>query len=194
MLPASRRLQIWIGIGLSGLLIVTRGYHFATLDLLPSASYAVFLLAGVYLAPRWVFPALWSTAAFVDLSAVTVGGVSAFCVSPAYAFLIPAYGGLWLAGRYWGATHRWSWARVPSLAASLLLGVLVCELLASGGFYFFSGRFPDPTIAGFGPRLATYFPSSLESVLFYVGAAAVIHVAAVLVSSTVRRHQTARVK
>lgn len=193
MLPVSRRLQIWIGVGLSGLLIVTRGYHFATLDLLPSASYAVFFLAGVYLTPRWVFPALWSVAALVDLSAITVGGVSAFCVSPAYVFLIPAYGALWLAGRQWGATHRWTWPRVPFLAASLLIGAVVCELLASGGFYFFSGRFPHPTIAGFGPRLATYFPLSLESLLFYVGAAAVIHIATV-VTSTVRRHQTARVK
>lgn len=194
MLPVSRRLQILIGIGLSGLLIVTRGYHFATLESLPSASYAVFFLAGVYLAPRWVFPALWSTAALADLSAITVGGVSAFCVSPAYAFLVPAYGALWLPGRYWGATHRWSWARVPFLAASLFLGVIVCELLASGGFYFFSGRFPHPTIAGLGPRLATYFPSSLGSVLFYVGAAAVIHIAAVLASSRVLRHRSARAK
>src|SRR5687767_15995537 len=112
MLRVSRCLQIWIGSGLVGLLIATRDYHFVTLDLLPSASYAVFFLAGFYLAPRWVFPALWCIAALVDLSAITIGGVSALCVSPAYAFLIPAYGALWLAGRYGGATNRWSWTRV----------------------------------------------------------------------------------
>ena len=44
----STRTQVLIGIALALLLAITRGNHFATLNL-PSASWAVFFLAGVLL-------------------------------------------------------------------------------------------------------------------------------------------------
>ncbi|WP_234406193.1 hypothetical protein [Methylobacillus glycogenes] len=54
----------------------------------------MFFLAGVYLRPVWAFPALLALAGGLDLAAVTWGGVDNFCTSPAYGFLLPAYGTL----------------------------------------------------------------------------------------------------
>ena len=48
----STRNQLLIGLALAVLMAITRGHHFATVNL-PSASWAVFFLAGVLLKPRW---------------------------------------------------------------------------------------------------------------------------------------------
>lgn len=192
MLTLSNRRQLVIGLALAALMAATRGHHFATLQHLPGASWAVFFLAGVYLNRLWVFPALLAEAAFLDFAAVTWGGVSSFCISPAYAFLLPAYGALWLAGRWYAARHRFRWNTLLPLGASLLAGAVICELFSSGGFYFFSGRFVDTTLAEFSVRLTKYFPPYLESLAFYVGLAAVVHVALALARPARAHDLTAR--
>src|SRR5258705_3999482 len=98
----------------------------------------------------WVFPALFVTAALLDFAAVTWGGVSSFCISPAYGFLVPAYGALWFAGRRYAAAYRPRWSTVLTLGGYLVVGAAACELLSSGGFYFFSGRFAQPAFSTFG--------------------------------------------
>lgn len=55
---------------LAALMGVTRGYHFTPLEHLPSASWAVFFLAGISLSSRWVFPAVLAEAALLDFAAV----------------------------------------------------------------------------------------------------------------------------
>ncbi|MFP5506994.1 MAG: hypothetical protein ACLGH6_12415 [Gammaproteobacteria bacterium] len=171
----SNRNQLIIGAVLALLLIATRGQHFASLHSLPGATWAVFFLAGVYLRPRWVLPALLASAWMLDFVAFTWGGASDFCLTPAYVFLLPAYSALWLAGRWYARQHRFAWRTLLPLAATMLAGAAVCELFSSGGFYFFSGRFIEPTIAEFAGRLLTYFPRYLQSLAFYVGIAAVVH-------------------
>ncbi|THJ21932.1 MAG: hypothetical protein CAF44_007615 [Nitrospira sp. CG24D] len=171
----SPRTQIVIGIALATLMAVTRGHHFGTLEHLPSASWAVFFLAGHYLSSRWVFPALLAEAALLDVAAVTWGGVDNFCVSPAYGFLLPAYGVLWGAGRWYAARHRENVVTLLPLAVSLVLGAALCEVISSGGFYFFSGRFEQTNLTQFATRLVEYFPGAFSAVLFYVGIAGGIH-------------------
>lgn len=180
MLNPAPRIQLAAGIGLALLMAATRGHHFATLAHLPSASWAVFFLAGVYLRPGWAFPALLAEAALLDYVAITWGGVSSFCVTPAYAFLLPAYGSLWGAGRLYARLHRPAWPTLIPLGGLLLAGAAACELFSSGGFYFFSGRFMEPTLDGFLPRLAKYFPAALANLLFYTACAAAIHGLALL--------------
>lgn len=105
-----------------------------------------------------------------------------FCISPAYGFLLPAYGALWLAGRWYAKTsnkqvrHRFAFSTLLPLAAWVVIGGVVSELFSSGGFYFFSGRF-EPNLAEFGARIARYFPSSLAMLAFYAGIAAIVHAA-----------------
>ncbi len=183
MLTLSTRNQIVVGLALVAALTLTRGQHFATLHSLPGASWAVFFLAGVYLRPLWALPALLALTWFLDFAAFTWGGASGFCLTPAYVFLLPAYASLWLAGRWYAARYRFAWATLVPLAVSVVVGAAVCELFSSGGFYFFSGRFAEPTLIEFGARLAKYFPSYLSSLTFYVGIAAVVHALLVLARS-----------
>lgn len=177
MLPLTSRQQLAIGAVLAFLMAFTRSHHWATLHSLPDASWAVFFLAGIYLRPLWVVPVLMLEAALADYIAITWGGVSSFCVSPAYWFLIPCYATLYLAGRLYLRHHRLSWAALPWLLGCVLAGAALAELFSSGGFYFFSGRFAEPSLAEFAPRLVKYFPGMLSTMATYLGLAAVIHVA-----------------
>ena len=51
------------------------------------------------------------------------------------------------------------------------------NLLSSGGFYFLGGRYDDPTIAGFLPRIQRYFPGTLLATLLWSGVAAAVYAA-----------------
>lgn len=175
----STRSQAAVGCALVALLVLTRGYHFTTLQqTLPSASWAVFFLAGVYLRSAWPPAMLFGIAAALDYAAVTWGGVADFCLSPAYIALAPAYGAMWIAGRWYAGRHRFAASTLLPLAASAFMGTLVCELISSGSFYFYSGRFADPALADFASRFDEYFPASLEATLFWVAAAALVHAVA----------------
>jgi hypothetical protein len=165
-----------IALALGLCMAATRSDHFAGELHLPDASAAVFFLAGVYLRRIWMLPALLVEAAFIDYLAIAFGGVSSFCISPAYGFLLPAYGALWLAGRWYAVRHRLAFSTLLPLAAGVLIGGVVSELFSSGGFYFFSGRF-EPNLAEFGARIARYFPSSLTTLAFYVTITAIMHAA-----------------
>ncbi len=200
MLTIANRHQLLIGSILLLLLAATRGQHFPALDALPGASWAVFFLAGVYLRPAWVLPLLLAAAWGLDFLPHLLGGASladivgggrAFCLTPAYLFLWPAYAALWLAGRWYARRHRFHWRTLLPLAGALLAGASLCELFSSGGFYFFSGRFAEPTLAGFGARLLEYFPRYLQSLAFYTGLAALVHLAAGLARRAARSRPAA---
>ncbi|MEA3274632.1 MAG: hypothetical protein U9Q81_04920 [Pseudomonadota bacterium] len=180
MSELNTRDQLSIGLALAAVMAFTRGQHIAALGHhLPDATLAVFFLAGLYLRPGWVFPALFAHALLIDVAAVGWGGVSSFCISPAYGFLVPAYGAMWFAGRWYAGCHRFSWSMLAPLSASLLGAAVVAELLASGGFYVFSGRFSNSSILGLGSRLVAYFPTTLAAVALYAVIAAALHSAVV---------------
>ena len=180
MSPLSVRQQILVGTALALLMAATRGQHLAALGIVPDASWAIFFLAGIYLPSAWGFVALMVEAFALDVSAITWGGVSGFCFTPAYAFLLPAHAALWLAGRWYAGHHRQAWSTLLPLAGALLGSAVVAEVLASGGFYLFSGRFAELSLAELGSRLVRYFPSSLEALALYTGLAAVMHAALAL--------------
>ena len=173
MLDLSPRTRLAIGIALALLMAVTRGHHFSQINL-PSAAWAVFFLAGALLPARWAFPALFLEAVAIDLLAITWGGVSDWCVTRAYGFLLPAYGALWLGGRVYARLHRDAWSSLARLVACALVASFASELLSSGGFWFFSGRYPEPTLAGFLPRLAAFYPPALQGLALYLGLAALL--------------------
>jgi len=187
MPPLISRQQLAIGGALALLMALTRSHHWATLHALPDASWAIFFLAGVYLRPLWAAPALMLAAALADYAAITWGGVGSFCVSPAYGLLVPAYAALFLAGRVYARHHRLSWSALPWLLGCALAGALLAELFSSGGFYFFSGRFADPTLAEFMPRLVQYFPATLSPMALYLGLAALVHFAVASLRASARQ-------
>jgi hypothetical protein len=169
----SPRIQFIIGIVLATLLVLTRSQHFANLHHLPGASWAVFFLAGVYIKSRWGFSALLGIALLVDLSALWTGLYSS-CFTPAYLMLLPAYASLWLAGRWYAKQHDFTLNSLLLLCAAILIGTFSCELLSSGGYYLFSGKF-EPSLSEFASRLVQYYPYSIGSTTFYVTIAALLH-------------------
>ncbi len=191
MITIAPRSALAIGLSLALLMAATRSHHFATTLHLPDASWATFFLAGFYLRPLWVFPALIALAGMSDYVAIAWFGVSDFCASPAYGFLLPAYGALWLAGRWYAGRHRFALSTLIPLAGSVVIGAAVCELISSGGFYFFSGRFAKTSLVELGLRLAKYFPPSLVSLAFWMGIAIVVHIVFTLAGSNFirTRHQ-----
>lgn len=175
MLTLSFRNQIIIVSLLVLLMILTRSHHFASVHNLADASWAIFFLAGIYLRSAWPLLGFLALSWWLDFAAYTWGGVSDFCLTPAYVFLLPAYASLWLAGRWYAKRYQFAWSTVMPLSISVMAGLILCELFSSGGFYFFSGRFTGTTLSAFGERLIQYFPLYIETFVFYVGIAVMIH-------------------
>lgn len=173
----SSRQQLALALVLALFVLLTRSQHFAALHSLPGASWAAFFLAGVYLRPAWALPALLALTWLVDFVSFTWGGGSGFCLTPAYVFLLPAYAALWFSGRWYTRRHRFDMRTLIPLGSAALAGAGLAELFSSGGFYFFSGHFADPTLSEFGARLLQYFPPMLQGMLFYLGIAVLVHAA-----------------
>jgi len=181
------RKQYGIAAILALLVAATHGHHFGSLLHLPPATWAVFFAAGFYVRRAWVFVALLAEVVVIDYFAINVGGVSSYCASPAYGFLLPAYGTLWMAGHWYAKRYSFKVNTLPALGASLLGSVALAEIFTSGGFYFFSGRFADTSLAEFTSRLVQYFPYTLQSFAFWVGVAVIVHAAFVLTRASASR-------
>ncbi|ALN59432.1 hypothetical protein GLE_4090 [Lysobacter enzymogenes] len=182
----ARNAQIAAALALAALMVCTRGQHFATVDALPSASWAVFFLAGALLRPAWLFPAFFVLSSLLDLASLALGRVTDWCLSPAYWALALAYGALWWGGRIYARMHRDRLATVPMLALTLLATSVVAYLISKGGFYFLSGRYPDASWAGFLERIPRYYPRALGTLAGYVGAGFAVYAAARLIESRQR--------
>ncbi|HTW73962.1 MAG TPA: hypothetical protein VMD56_03450 [Steroidobacteraceae bacterium] len=137
-------------------MFATRQYHFGPL---PDASWAVFFLGGLYLGGTRVFALFMVAAVAIDYIATEHLGVSTYCLSPAYVFLLPAYATLWLGGAV--VARRWRRERPVrngALAAvALTLSVSVCFLVSNGTFYWFGGRVPMPSLSGWVANLRDWY-------------------------------------
>mgnify|MGYP001616551646 CR=1 FL=1 len=162
----------------------TRFHHFGSAISLPDASLAIFFLAGFYLRSPLVLAGFLAEAALIDYVAITYGGVSDWCVSPAYFFLIPTYASLWFAGRWVAARQRQTWHTLTLLFAALAVGVTVAFLISNGSFYLLSGRFPELSWAQYAARVAKYFPPYALSTFLYVLFAATAHVVLTIAART----------
>lgn len=169
--------NIAILAALVALMAATRAYHFGSALHLPDASLAVFLLAGFYL-PRWAFPALLVEAGLVDYLAITYGGVSGWCFSAAYWFLIPTYGLLWFGGRFYAKRHHMtlrSLAKFTGIALAVTTGAF---LISNASFYLFADYFAEMPATEYGVQVAKYFLPYLESAFVYLVPAVLVHVVA----------------
>lgn len=155
----------------------TRYQHFGDTLHLPDASLAVFFIAGLLALPIAIFPALLLEAGLIDFLAITFGGVSDFCVSPAYVFLIPAYGALWLGGRWVAARHERSRPALQPLYAALFVAVSVAFLISNASFYALSGRVAGMGLTDYALQVARYYPPYALAAFGYVTLAVLLHAA-----------------
>jgi len=171
----SIRNQWLVGLTLASFIILTRGHHFANLFHLADISWAAFFIAGFYIRAKIGFGALFALCVGLDFIALTWGnGDNSSCFTVAYGMLLPAYASLWFAGRIYHKYHSDSLKTVLPLVITVLLGTVACELLSSGSYYVFSGKF-DPSISEFAQRFSLYYPSYLSSVAFYIAVVASVH-------------------
>lgn len=156
---------------LAALMAATRYKHFGAGLGLPDATLAVFFLGGLALGAAWLFVAFLAEAALIDWLAIAAGGTSDWCVTAAYAFLIPTYGCLWAAGAWCARRARGEprdWARiVGALAASTAAAFFI----SNASFYAFSGYFDGLAPAEYALRVAKYFPPYAAGAAFYVALA-----------------------
>ncbi|TAJ98545.1 MAG: hypothetical protein EPO39_17955 [Candidatus Manganitrophaceae bacterium] len=169
----NRKIALTISLLLAALMAATRFHPIGSAVGLHDASLAVFFLSGLYLRSIF-FPLFLAEATLID-HVVTVGGGDAWCITPAYLFLVPTYATLWGAGRWYARRHRSAaWTLMP-LSLALFVGASAAFLISNAGFYLFSGYFGE---MGFGPyaaAVAKYYPPYVVHAFFYVATAVCLH-------------------
>lgn len=173
-----------IALGLAALMAGTRFHHFGAL---PDASVAVFLLGGFYVSRAGWFVAFLAEAAIVDQVAVTWAGASDWCITPAYAFLVPAYGALWLAGSWVRRGFEPDFRGAARALAGMAAGLVAWFAASNVGFYLFSGYFGEMSAADYAARIARYFPRYAETAAIYALFVSAVHAALVLLRRALRR-------
>ncbi|MBL8298672.1 MAG: hypothetical protein JNN30_10040 [Rhodanobacteraceae bacterium] len=178
-LPTAKQSLILLALML--LMLATRYHHFGTVLHLPDASMAIFFVAGFYLAGTVALPLLMLEAGLIDYIAITMAGVSDFCVTPAYSMLVIAYGVLW----YGGALYARAFYK-PQLSSALPAGLmaltscLLSFLVSNGSFYWMGGRYAEPHFAEFVARFMQYMPSFVGVALAYIAAFGAVHAMGVI--------------
>ena len=149
---------------------VTRVGNFCEFQGPPDASWAVLFLAGMWLREPRLFPAFFVLAWVADLTAFAMG-TPTDCYSPAYFFLIPAYGALWAAGHWIGVDA--SRARVPLILAIGAAAAFVTFVVANLGMYLLAPSPSTTSVGDYAAAVAGYFPGYLLTMGLYVGLALV---------------------
>jgi len=163
------------------LMAATRYNHFGSSVSLPDASLAVFLLAG-FLTARltWLalpaFVLLILEAGGIDYYAINVAGVSDWCVTPAYWFLIPTYAIMWLGGRWFAKRQQYTLNSLVLFTGVSWLTTTAAFLISNASFYLLSGRYSEMIVAEYSHRVAQFYPPYLAGSLMYLALAAVAYI------------------
>lgn len=149
------------------LMAVTRFNHFGSAISLPDASLAVFFLAGLWIGGAYLFVSLLLEAGLIDYLAISQLGVSDFCISQAYVFLIPTYGVMYLGGKWCSQFTTLSLANAIKQIVALVAATSTAFLVSNGSFFLFSGRYPEVLWSRYIDSFAMYYPPYLTSTLIY---------------------------
>lgn len=169
----------------------TRSHHFGSILHLPDASWGAFFIAGAMgtriRVPLW----LMINAGVIDYLALRAG-VSSYCVTPAYAFLVPTYLTLWASGRWSAMTFVWNAPSLLRTASALCMGTVGAFIISNASFYALAGYFEQLSLLQYTAAVTPYLTYFLESTALYTIAAGVIafawhHARALINARTVSR-------
>lgn len=164
--------QILVAVTLVFFMLLTRGSHVLTSVSLPDASLAIFLLGGLWLKRAGWFAGFFMLATVIDFGAAAFDPAQGFCLTNGYWGLIPAYGAMWLAGR-WLSTQQDAFSALPYAIAGLV-STLLAFVISTQSYYLFSGRFPDAGIWEALQHGWEYLPSYIGFTAMYLAGVWVI--------------------
>jgi hypothetical protein len=166
----------WIGAALVLLMLTTRSHlisHFGTQFVLPDASYATFFLGGLFLGrvrgALAILAVLILEAALVDFYAINFQGISAYCVTSAYGFMVFAYAALWFVGRWIAPRYEMSVSGFANLTVATIIAGSAAFIIANVSFYLLAGYFDSMSVVEYVSRVSEYFASYVAVMLMYVG-------------------------
>lgn len=110
---------------LAVVMLITRSHSLSEVVHLPETSLATFFIAGFYIRSRLAMPVLFALGFAIDLVVIKGMGESDFCFTPAYWMLLPAYGVMWLGGRFAARRFGASPTALPAIVAVLCGATLV---------------------------------------------------------------------
>jgi len=168
MKPPSSRFSILLWVSLIAVMIATRFHHFGTALNLPDASMAVFFLGGLSLRKHRYFGMFMALAVVLDWVSVSYAGVSDFCVTPAYSFLLPAYAVLWYGGRLYADRLCASPGALTGALVTALVAASMSFAISNGAFYWLGGRYAQPHMSEYLARLWQWGPLFVRTTLTYV--------------------------
>ncbi|TWI02859.1 hypothetical protein IP90_01958 [Luteimonas cucumeris] len=175
MKPLIRSANLGLFVAFAALMIATRFHHFGTAIHLPDASMAVFFLGGLYLRKHWQFASFLGLAVAIDWVAIEHAGVSDFCVTPAYSFLLPAYASLWYGGRLYASRLQAGWMPMLGAAAAGLVAASLSFGISNGAFYWLGGRYAEPNFAEYAARVWQWGPLFVRTTMTYIVVALLLH-------------------
>jgi len=170
----------WLTLTLVILILVTRtNYSSATIET-PDVTLAAFFVAGLWIPSALAFGLLFGAAALADQLSFAAG-VSDWCFTPAYVFLVPTYACLWYAGYLCRKTDYFRVVGAAKVAACFVVAVVAAYLISSYSFYFFSGRLTTTSAQKYQEGLTrfffqTYFNWAAAYAVLALGIAAVVRI------------------
>ena len=167
---SSTNLLIAVFVLLTLLMLATRSHHFASLNHLPSASIAVFFLAGMYLRHIKAFWFFYILTLTIDLASSYYRGQFGDCITTSYPALVLSYAAMFTAGLYTRPNWQQStWqVNIVKVALGLFMASSIAFFISNGSYYAFSGKFPDLSWAEYASRVDKYYFKSISNTIFYV--------------------------
>jgi len=170
--------SVLIGAALVLLMLATRSNlisHFGTSLFLPDASYAVFFLGGLFLGrvrgALAILAVLILESALVDFYAINFHGISAYCVTSAYGFMIFAYAALWFIGRWFAPHYELTGKGMLGLTGATVVAGSAAFVIANVSFYLLAGYFDSMSVVEYVSRVSQYYGSYVAVMAMYVGLA-----------------------
>jgi hypothetical protein len=160
----------------AALILLTRSTHLAFAAAPPDATIALMLLGGMWIR-RWPgFAGLMAVVFVADCIATGSLGVPDYCLSPAYAGLVPAYLVVWLSG--WWLQAKGARASLVGWLGTMLVASAAAFAISNAFWYAFSGGFEGWTAARFAADILHYYAAYAGTALGYVALAWLIRQAA----------------
>lgn len=158
------------------LMLATRTHHFASFNSLPSASIAIFFLAGMYLRNMKAFWFFYILSVTIDLASSYYRGQFGDCITTSYPALVLSYGAMFVVGYY--SKPNWqssSWQiNIIKVTLALFIASSIAFFISNGSYYALSGKFPVLSWAEYATRVDKYYFRSISNPVFYVITAVVI--------------------